>query len=64
MWLIRYLYVKIGIKYQYVSQCALIHALLKRLGCALIGACALIRTNTVILLFLFVGNWCSFWCME
>ena len=40
---------KIGIKYQYFNRvvCAYAHFFLKRPGCALIGACALIRTNTV-----------------
>ena len=42
---------KIGIKYQYACQavCAYAHDFRKRPGCVLIGACALIRTNTVIL---------------
>ena len=41
---------KISIKFQIASQavCAYAHNLRKRPGCALIGACALIRTNTVI----------------
>ena len=41
---------KIGIKYQYFSRvvCAYAQILQKRPGCALIGACALIRTNMVI----------------
>ena len=36
-------------KYQYVSLvvCAYAHALRKRPGCALIGACVLIRMSTV-----------------
>ena len=40
---------KIGIKYQKASRtvCAYGHIFRKRSGCALIGACALIRTNTV-----------------
>ena len=40
---------KIGNKYQYVSGavCASVLAFRKRLWCALIGACALIRTNSV-----------------
>ena len=40
---------KIGIKCQFVSRaiCAYAHDVRKRPGCALIGACALIRTNTV-----------------
>ena len=41
---------KVCIKYQHaISQkvCAYAHAFRKRPGCALIGACALIRTNTV-----------------
>ena len=40
---------KTGIKYQYIARavCAYAHAFRKRPGCALIGACALIRTNTV-----------------
>ena len=39
---------KIGLIYQYVSRvvCAYAHDFWKRTGCALIGACALIRTNT------------------
>ena len=42
---------KIGIKYQYIGRavCAHAHLFRKRPGCALIGACALIRTNTVCL---------------
>ena len=37
------------VKYQYASRavCAYAHVFRKRSGCALIGACALIRTNTV-----------------
>ena len=37
------------VKNRYASQavCAYAHVLGKRPGCALIGACALIRTNTV-----------------
>ena len=40
---------KMCIKYQYASPevCACTHVFWKRQGCALIGACALIRTNTV-----------------
>ena len=40
---------KNDIKHQYVSRtvCAYVRAFRKRLGCALIGACTLIRTNTV-----------------
>ena len=40
---------KIGLKYQYASRtvCTYAHGFQKRPGCALIGACALIRTNTV-----------------
>ena len=40
---------KIGIKYQYVSHavCSYAHLFQERPRCALIGACALIRTNTV-----------------
>ena len=43
---------KNGIEYQNVSRtvCAYVHAFRKRLGCALIGACALIRMNTVVVL--------------
>ena len=42
---------KIGINYQYATRavCAYAHSFRKLRGCALIGACALIRTNTVIL---------------
>ena len=38
-----------GTKYQYFSRvvCAYAQIFQKRPGCALIGACALIRTNTV-----------------
>ena len=41
---------KIGIKYQYFNRvvCAYAQIFQKRPGCALIGACALIRTNTVL----------------
>ena len=40
---------KIGTKYQYCSRvvCACAQLFQKQPGCALIGACALIRTNTV-----------------
>ena len=40
---------KNGIKYQYIRRavCAYAHAFQKRPGCALLGACALIRMNTV-----------------
>ena len=31
-----------------VEKCAFMHIFGKRPGCALIGACALIRTNTVL----------------
>ena len=46
---------QIGEKYKYAGRavCAYVHAFRKRPGCALIGACALIRTNTV---FLFYKN--------
>ena len=39
---------KIAEKYQYARRvvCAYAHVFRKRPGCALIGACALIRTNT------------------
>ena len=39
------------VKYKYASRavCAYAHVFRKRPECALIGACALIRTNTVIL---------------
>ena len=45
---ISYLCVKL-VKNTYipVEHCALIHSFRKRPGCALIGACALIRINTV-----------------
>ena len=41
---------KFGIKYQYSSRavCAYEHVFWKQPGCALIGACALIGTNTVL----------------
>ena len=41
---------KIGTNYQYASQtvCAYDHVFRKRSGCVLIGACALIRMNTVL----------------
>ena len=41
---------KIGIKYQYASRavCAYAYVVEKLPGCALIGACVLIRTNTVL----------------
>ena len=44
---------EIGIKYQYASPavCAYVHGSGKRPGCALIGACVLIRTNMVCILF-------------
>ena len=40
---------KICVKYQYVSRAvhAYVHAFRKPSGCALIGACALIRINTI-----------------
>ena len=40
---------KNGLKYQYAGQavCAKAHIFHKRPGCALIGACALIRMNMV-----------------
>ena len=40
---------KIGVNYQYVSRamCAYEHVFQKRLGCAVIVACALISTNMV-----------------
>ena len=40
---------KFGLKYQYAGRalCAFAHIFRERLGCALIGACALIRMNTV-----------------
>ena len=41
----------IGVKYQYGSRAVCAHFVIlpKRTGCALIGACALIRTNTAYL---------------
>ena len=41
---------RIGVKYQYTIRvvCAYARVFRKRPGCALIGACALIRTNTVV----------------
>ena len=41
---------RIDVKYQYNIRAVCAYALVfrKRPGCALIGACALIRTNTVI----------------
>ena len=41
---------KIGIKYQYASRavCAYAYVFWETAGCGLIGACALIRTNTVV----------------
>ena len=41
---------RIDVKYQYTIRavCAYAHDFQKRTGCALIGACLLIRTNTVI----------------
>ena len=55
---------KSGLKYRYVSRavCAYAHIFQKRPGCALIGACALIRTITVHLLNKFIDalmNLCS-----
>ena len=54
---------KIVIKCQYASRavCAYAHVFQKRPGCALIGACALIRTNTVCNneFFLFGLPWCK-----
>ena len=43
---------QIAVKYEYASRavCAYAHIFRKRRGCALIGACALIRMNTVILI--------------
>ena len=40
---------RIGVKYQYTIRAVCAHAYVfqKRPGCALIGGCALIRTNTV-----------------
>ena len=40
---------KIAVKYKYASRavCAYTHIFQKPRGCALIGACAVIRTNTV-----------------
>ena len=40
---------RIGVKYQYTIQavCGYAYVFRKRPGCALIGACALIKTNTV-----------------
>ena len=35
-----------------VEHCALIHGFRKQSWCALVGACALIRTNTVFIKFL------------
>ena len=44
---------RISVKYQYTIQavCAYAYVFQKILGCALIGACALIRTNTVLLMY-------------
>ena len=41
---------KTDVKYQYAPQavCAYVHAFRNPSGCALIGTCALIRTNTVV----------------
>ena len=39
---------KIGVNYQYISRAMNIR---KRLGCAVIGACALIRMNMVVNIF-------------
>ena len=41
---------RIGVKYQYTIRvvCAYAYVFPKRPGCALIGACVLIRTNTVL----------------
>ena len=39
---------KIGVKYLYASQGMCAYVFGKRPGCELIGACALIRMNTVI----------------
>ena len=41
---------KTGIKYQCINRvvCAYVHDFRKRPGCALIGACVLIRTNTAV----------------
>ena len=43
---------KIGKKYQHASRavCAYVHGFRKRPGCALFGACALIRMNTAFIL--------------
>ena len=40
----------IGVNYQYASRavCAYAHVFCNQAGCALIGACVLIRTNTVL----------------
>ena len=50
---------KNGVKYQYASRavCAYAHIFRKRPGYALIGACALIRTNTVFDHPLWPGHW-------
>ena len=44
---------KICVNYQYVSRAmyAYEHVFQKRLGCAVIGACALIRTNMIVIIF-------------
>ena len=43
---------RIGVKYHYTIRVVCAYAIVfrKRPGCALIGACALIRTNTVVVL--------------
>ena len=50
---------KIGIKFQYASQAlwAYEHVFRKLPRCALIGACALIRTNTVMNIALLIHIW-------
>ena len=49
---------KFGIKYQYAGRavCAYAYVFWKRPGCVLIGACSLIRTNTVYQIYLLYIN--------
>ena len=48
----------IGVKYQHTigAVCAYAHVVRKRPGCALIGACAPIRTNTVVIIIVIPSN--------
>ena len=46
----------------HVEQCALMQVFRKGPGCVLIGACVLIRTNTVFVLFLIQNIDCGYSC--